>query len=208
MKRFIVAITRTCGSGATSIGELLSKEYGIEIYDKNILRMASDDSGINEQLFAMADENVKKSLLYKISKKVYKGELIPPESDDFTRNDNLFNYQAKVLKELAEQESYVCIGRACDYVLRDNPNAVKIFLYAPFEVCVAKEMKRLGIGQKEAEKHVSNTDKHRREYHKYHTGRTWGDPYNYDMCLDTSKFESYQDCVDYIKFYLDKRFAD
>ena len=65
MKRFIVAITRTCGSGATSIGELLSKEYGIEIYDKNILRMASDDSGINEQLFAMADENVKKSLLYK-----------------------------------------------------------------------------------------------------------------------------------------------
>ena len=71
------------------------------VYDRNLLRLASDDSGINEELFAKADEHMKQSLLFKVSQKVYKGELIGPESDDFTSNENLFNYQAKVLKELA-----------------------------------------------------------------------------------------------------------
>ena len=107
MEKFVIAITRTCGSGATSISKLLADDLGIEMYDRKLLQLASDDSGISEALFARADEHVKNSLLYRVSKKVYNGELIPPESDDFTSNDNLFNYQAKVLKELAERESYI-----------------------------------------------------------------------------------------------------
>ena len=110
----VVAITRTCGSGATSISKILSERLKVNVYDRNLLRLASDDSGINEELFAKVDEHMKQSLLYKISRKVYNGELIPPDSDDFTSNDNLFNYQAKVLKELAENESYICVGRAAD----------------------------------------------------------------------------------------------
>ncbi len=70
---------------------------------------------------------MKQSLLYKVSKKVYNGELIGPDSDDFTSNENLFNYQAKVLKELALNESYICVGRAADFVLKDNPNLVSVF---------------------------------------------------------------------------------
>lgn len=133
MDKFVIAVTRTCGSGATSISKLLAQRYGIDMYDRNLLRLASEDSGINEALFARADENMKKSLLYKVSKKIYKGELIPPESEDFTSNDNLFNYQAKILKELANEESYICIGRAADYILKDYPNVIRIFIYAPFE---------------------------------------------------------------------------
>ena len=105
--RFVLALTRTCGSGATIIGKMLAEEYGIGFYDKKILRMASDDSGISEELFAKADETMKKSLLYNVTKKVYNGEIIPPESPDYTKNDNLFAFQAKVLKELAERESFV-----------------------------------------------------------------------------------------------------
>lgn len=203
-KNFVIAITRTCGSGATSISKQLADDLCIDLYDRKLLQLASDDSGINEALFAQADEHVKNSLLYRVSKKVYNGELIPPESDDFTSNDNLFNYQAKVLKELAEKESYICIGRAADYILRDNPNLITVFIYAPLEKCIEKEMDRLGINRKQAEKHILSTDKYRREYYKYHTGREWENPYNYDLCLNTGKL-TYDQCVGVIKNYLHTR---
>lgn len=203
-KNFVIAITRTCGSGATSISKMLADDLCIDLYDRKLLQLASDDSGINEALFAQADEHVKNSLLYRVSKKVYNGELIPPESDDFTSNDNLFNYQAKVLKELAEKESYICIGRAADYILRDNPNLITVFIYAPLEKCIDKEMERLGINRKQAEKHILSTDKYRREYYKYHTGREWENPYNYDLCLNTGKL-TYDQCVEVIKNYLHTR---
>ena len=200
-KRFVVTLTRTCGSGATYIGQMLAEEFGVDFYDKKILRMASDDSGISEELFAQADETMKKSLLYRVTRKVYNGETIPPESPDFTRNDNLFAFQAKVLRELAECESFVCIGRAADYVLRDFPNVVSVFVYAPIEQCIQTEMKRLELPRKEAEKHIAEMDKHRRLYYKHHTGKEWESPYNYDLCLNTGKL-SYEQCVEIIKEYL------
>lgn len=204
MDKFVIAVTRTCGSGATSISRLLAQRYGIHMYDRNLLRLASEDSGINEALFAKADENVKKSLLYKVSRKIYKGELIPPESDDFTSNDNLFNYQAKILKELANEESYICIGRAADYILKDHKNVIRIFIYAPFEKCVEKEITRLGLSEKEAIKHVRDTDKYRSDYYKYHTGRVWKEPYNYDLCLNTGEL-TYEQCASLIEEYIKRK---
>ncbi len=79
---------------------------------------------------------MKNSILYRVSKKVYKGELIPPESDNFVSDENLFNYQAKVLRELSERESFIVIGRGADYILKDKPNVFKIFLYASEEFCI------------------------------------------------------------------------
>lgn len=204
MDRFVIALTRTCGSGATPIGKMLADDLGIDFYDRNLLKLASEDSGINEALFAQADETVKNSLLYRVSKKVYNGELIPPESDDFTSNQNLFNYQAKVLKELAERESYICIGRAADYILKDFPNVFKIFIYASFDCCVKTEMNRLHLEKREAEKHIITTDKYRKEYYKYHTGQEWRNPQNYDLCLNTSHI-SYEQSVQFIKDYLKLR---
>ena len=77
---FAICITRTCGSGGTEIGKMLSEQLSIDLYDRKLLRLASDDSGINEKLFAKADQDTKKTLLYKVSKAVYNGEKIPPES--------------------------------------------------------------------------------------------------------------------------------
>ncbi len=195
MKRFVVTIARTCGSGGTPIAKLLCEEYGISLYDKKLLALAAEKSGINEALFLQADESAGKSLLYKISKKVYAGELISPHSDDYTREDNLFNCQAKTLLELAQNESLVCVGRAGDYVLKDYPNILRIFLYAPFDVCVKNEMKRLNITEKEAQKHINQT------------GRDWENPEHYDMCIDTSAFPAYLECTEMIKACINKRFA-
>ena len=113
---FAVAITRTCGSGGGSyIGKQLAKAFDIDLYDRKLLRLASEDSGISEELFARADENTRKTMLYRVSERVYDGSIIPPESGNFISDENLFNYQAKVLRELLNEESYICVGRAADW---------------------------------------------------------------------------------------------
>ncbi len=204
-KKYVITIARGYGSGGRTIGKMLSEELGIPYYDRDLLRLASDDSGINEQLFAKADEKLKKSLLFRIASKAYKGELIPPDSDDFVSNDNLFNYQAKIIKELAETESCIIIGRCGDYILKDYPNVVKVFVHAPLEDCIKTLVDMTGKPEKELEKEIASIDKHRIEYYKYYTGRNWGDAKNYDLCLNSSQL-GFGKCVEIVKAYLDIRF--
>lgn len=204
MGRFVIAVTRTCGSGGTTIGRMLAEDYGINMYDRELLRLASDESGISEALFANADERVRNSILYRVSKKVYNGELIPPESNDFTSNENLFNYQAKVLKELAEQESYVCIGRAADYVMQDNPYLISVYLYAAEGVCIGHLMEKMGLSERESAKYIKKMDKYRSEYYRYHTGKAWENVRNYNLCIDTGKI-GYKNVIQLIKEYVEFR---
>ena len=119
MGNTVITIARSYGSGGRTLGKLLAKELGINYYDRELIRMASDESGINEALFGEVDEKLKKSPLFRIVKRTYRGEIIPPESGEFVSDDNLFNYQAKVIRQLAEAESCVIIGRCADYVLKE-----------------------------------------------------------------------------------------
>lgn len=205
MSKYVITIARGYGSGGRTIGKMLSEELGIPYYDRELLRLASDDSGINEELFAKSDEKLKKSLLYKIARNVYKGELIPPDSDDFVSNDNLFNYQAKIMKELAVSETCVIVGRCADFVLKDYPNVVKLFVHAPLDDCIHTLKDMTGKPEKEIEKQILSIDKHRAEYYKYYTGRNWTDASNYDLCLNSSQL-GFQKCVEIVKAYLDIRF--
>ena len=102
MDNFVITIARQYGSGGRTIGEELAKKLGISYYDKDIIRMASDESGIRQELFGRADENVSTKQRFFAKSGLYKGELIPPQSKDFTSDENLFNYQAKVIRQLAE----------------------------------------------------------------------------------------------------------
>lgn len=202
VKNFVITITRTCGSGGTTVAKLLADAYRIDMYDRKLLQLASEDSGINERLFAAADEDMKKKPLYKAFRQVYNGELIPPESSDFTSNDNLFNYQAKVLKDLTNRESFVVIGRAADYVLKDYPYLLRVFLHAPHEKCVEHEMDWLSTTRRRAELEIANTDAYRSAYYKYHTGKEWESAKNYDLSLDTGIF-SYEQCKDIIMQFVE-----
>lgn len=202
MKNFVIAITRTCGSGGTTIGSLLANNYGIHMYDKKLMRLASDDSGISEAIFAAADEDQKKSTLYMASRNVYDGELIPPESNDFTSNDNLFAYQAKVLKELSEHESYVVIGRGADFVLKDFPGLIRVFVHAPYDKCVEHEMENMCFERKEAEKYINKMNAYRSAYYKYHTGQEWENVKNYDLVMNTGIY-SYKNAATLIQQFVD-----
>lgn len=204
MERLVLAITRTCGSGGTTICKMLAEHYGFNLYDKNLLRLASEDSGISAELFYNADEAVKNTLLYRVSKKVYNGELIPPESDNFTSDINLFNYQAKILRELAEEESYIVIGRCADYILRDRKNMISIYLSSDEDSCIAHEMERLVCNQKKAKKYITKTNRFRSDYYTYHTGRKWRNSDNYDLCLNTGKL-GYEETCEIIKDYVSLR---
>ncbi len=206
-KYFAVAITRTCGSGGGSyIGKKLAADYGIDVYDRKLLRLAAEDSGINETLFAAADENTRKTLLYKVSRKVYDGSIIPPESGNFISDQNLFNYQAKVLRELLNNESYVCIGRAADFVLRDKPNVLKVYIDAPYEARVEREMARQGITRVQAVHYIDQLDRYREHYYTYHTGQRWQRPSNYDLCLDSAAL-GLDTCVDIIKLVVAQKYG-
>lgn len=201
MERFIITIARGYGSGGRTIGKTLAEELGVNFYDRDLLRLASDESGINESLFVKADEKVKNTLLYKVAKKVYKGEIIPPDREDFISNENLFNYQAKIIKELAEKESCVIIGRCADYILKDQPNVLRVYIHAPLEACVNNLKGILVAPEKEVKKQIVTIDKRRSTYYHYFTGQDWKDADNYDLCLNSHQL-GYEKCVSLIESYL------
>ncbi len=202
MDNLVITIARSYGSGGRTLGKMLAEELGIKYYDRELLRLASDKSGINESLFGEADEKVKVSSLFRIAKKEYSGEVIPPDSDDFVSNDNLFNYQAKVIRELAAEEPCIIIGRCADFVLKENKNVIRLYCYAPLDDCIAREKKLSDLSERECIKKIQRIDKHRAEYYKYYTGKDWNDSRNYDLCLNTASME-YEDLIKVVKTYID-----
>ena len=206
MKHVVITIARQYGSGGKTVGEMLAKELGIPCYGNDLLQMASEESGIGEHLFVQQDEKLQNSPILRMTTDVYKdGELIPPESSDFVSAKNLFNYQAKVMKRLAETESCVIIGRAADFVLKDYENVVSVFVHANEEFNLARAMERNSMTEAEMKRFIAKTDKYRADYYKHYTGREWTDARNYDLCLDSGKL-GFEKCVEEIKAYMKVRF--
>ena len=205
MENVVITIARQYGSGGRTIGKMLAKDLGISCYGSNLLKMASEESGINEQLFRKVDEKLKNSPFLRMSTDIYTGDLIPPDSGDFVSAKNLFNYQAKVIKRLAETESCVIIGRAADFVLKDYANVVSVFVHGSAEFNLARAMEQNSMTESELERFIAKTDKYRAEFYKHYTGREWTDARNYDLCLNSSKL-GFEKCVEEIKAYINVRF--
>ena len=204
MDNRVITIARSYGSGGRKMGRLLAKELGYEYYDREILRIASDESGISEELFRQADEK-QRIPLFRIAREVYTGEVIPPDSDDFISNENLFRYQAKIIRELAATRNCVIVGRCANFILRGRDNVLNVFVTAPVVDCVRRVMETDGLNLEEAEKKIKKIDKRRADYFKYFTGRQWQDAALYDLCLNTGHM-SEQKCVDIVRAYMDARF--
>lgn len=200
MDKFIVTIARGYGSGGRTIGKMLADKLGAQFYDKELLRLASDASGINEALFGESDEKTSSGVFRK--PKVYKGEVISPSESKFTSEENLFNYQAMVIKRLAAEHSCVIVGRCADYVLKDDPSVVRVFVYADEENCIKNVAEVRGItDRKEAIRRIASIDKERAAYYKAHTGREWIDARNYDLCLNSGNL-GFEKCVDIISDFI------
>lgn len=188
MSNYIITIARGLGSGGSHIAKDLSERLGIPYYDEEILRMASDLSGINETYFYEANEKINKgSLAVNSSEGVYTGKLYHENDKQYLSNENLFNYQALVIRNLALEGKVSCIivGKAANYILRSLINVVKINIQAPEDYCKTNIMRRLLLNENEAVAMIRKTDRYRANYYKYYTGRGWNDPKEYDMTLNT-----------------------
>ena len=131
MENFVITIARQYGSGGRTVGKMLAEKLGVSFYDKQIIQMASDESGIDVKLFGQVEEgsSVKASLFNKTG--LYKGDLIAPDQKGFVSDENIFNYQAKIATDLAEKESCVIVGRCVNYVFKDRPNTLRVFVMHP-----------------------------------------------------------------------------
>lgn len=202
MKNFVITIERGFGSGGRTIGQNIAKKLGVKYYDEEILKLASDESGINEKLFIRNDEKIKTPFFSR--RGVFDGGVIPPDSRGFASEENLFNYQARVLRRLAQSESFVAIGRASGFVLSDLPQVYSFNIQAQFEACVKTVCERYSLSQAEAEKRIKKIDKERADFYYYYTGERWNDPTRYDMCLNSEKV-GWDECADIIIDYVKRR---
>lgn len=197
-ENFVITIGRGYGSGGRTIGKMLAEKLGINYYDKEIMRLASKESGINQQFFALADEKLKQTSIFKVSQNVYRGENF---SDvDQVSNTELFNYQARVLRELATRESFVIMGRCANYVLGDFKNVTRVFVHASLDKCVKNVSNMSSMSEDELKRFIMQTDYQRSQYYRFHTGKEWSDARNYDICLDTDGMTP-EKCVEIINTY-------
>lgn len=185
-KKFVVSIGRQYGSGGGEIGTKLAQKLGVHCYDKNILRMTSDQSGIKESYFHLADEKAGNKLLYKIINSMTPDVGTPSFGADMISADNLFRFQSEVIKKLAGEESCVIIGRCAGYVLEGQENLVRIFIYGDLDSRMKRIEEKEYYASKDVKKNVKRIDRERADYYRYYTGRDWEDLGNYDLMLDSS----------------------
>ena len=200
-KRLVITIGRQYGSGGREIGARLAKDLGLGFYDKNILRLNSDESGIKESFYHMADEKAGNKLLYRIVKSLAPELGTPSLGPDLIAADNLFRFQSEVIRKLAAEEDCVIIGRCADYVLDGFDGLVKVYLYADMDYRVER-IKELGYYEpKDVKKNIKRIDRERRDYHRYYTGRDWENVENYDLMLNTARLGT-ERAVEAVKGYL------
>ncbi len=203
-QKLIITIGRQYGSGGREVGEKLSKALGIDVYDKNIIRMNAYESGLKESYFHLNDEKPGNRLLYRIISNLRPEQKSPSFGADLVSADNLFRFQSEVIKKLAEEESCVIIGRCADYILRDRKDLLRIFIYADLDARLARITEKGYFAPADVPKNVRRMDKERQEYYGYYTGWKWGDPAHYDLMINTASL-GVDGAVEMIKGYWDAR---
>ena len=202
MKDYVITISRQFGCGAHEIATKLSEKLSIPYYDKEILKRAAKDSGFDERLFVFYDEKPTGSFLFNISADGY----TTVTDTGIPLEDKIFQYQFDTIRKLAEEGSCIIIGRCSDYVLRDFPNLLKIFLHANNDFRRERVINQYGISEKSAAKEIKTTDKKRARFHNFYSEYKWGDACNYDLSIDVSRI-GIDDTVDLIADYINKKYA-
>ncbi len=199
----VVTIGRQYGSGGRVVGRMLAERLGIPYYDKELLTEAARDSGICQELFEDHDEKPTRSFLFSLVTGM-QGHGDPGGGYmDMPLNHRIFLAQFDAIRRIAGAGPCVLVGRCADYVLRDQPNVVNVFIKADMAHRVARAVE-LGADPSRAEDFVRKADKQRASYYNYYATTSWGDVTNYDLCLDTGKL-GYEGAVELLCSYLELR---
>ena len=181
-ENFIITIGRQFGSRGKEVGQALAKHFGIAFYDKELLTLASKASGLCPEFFEKADERNSGSILQAFAAGFTFGSF---QYNDFLSNDKLFQIQSDVIRRVADESSCVIVGRCADYILRDHPRRVDIFVHADLEQRVQTVMNRQHITEQEARDLIRKMDKTRPNYYNYYSDKTWGVASSYDLSINS-----------------------
>ena len=200
-KNFVITIARGFGSGGKEIATKVAKKLGINCYEHAILTLASQMSGLDRSHFAEADEKLlKPSFLHSI-----KETLTATPEGHFVSNDELFSYEAQIIRALATNESCVIVGKAADFVLKDYDNVFSFYIEAPRAYCLKNVMAKMDVTAEEANDLITKTDKYRADFYKYVTGGNyWTNPVNFDLTLNSERVGK-EGCVEVIANYVKMR---
>lgn len=179
----VITIGREYGSGGHDIGRLIATKLGIPFYDNSMMEMVARESGFSEQTVRDYDQRLPHSLLLEM---IMQDHSIPLERS-ISKKDALFVAQSRVIRRLAGEGPCVIVGRCADFILRDNPDCIHIFLRAAAGHKAQRAVEFYGIDPDKASVVVAQTNASRRDHYSYYTGQTWGDPRNYHAVFDSSR---------------------
>lgn len=182
MKKYIITISREFGCNAREIGRSLASRLGVPFYDKDLVDLAAEKAGVHRDIIKESDEvmNRKQNRLF--------DEFGYGSSTSFF-SEKAINAQAEVIREIADRkEACIMFGRCSDYILREYPNILNFFLYAPMDWKIRHIAKTYELTEKNAEKMIKRIDKQRHNYYKYVTGKNRGDRSGKHVMLDVSVY--------------------
>lgn len=207
VENYVITIARGFGSGGREIGTMLGKELGIPCYERQILTMASDHSGIDESVFVETDEKLRGKHIANVLRRMPMPGTLEPWEREFVSDNNVFNIQAEIIRTLAKTESCIIIGKCADDVLREYNNVISVYIEAPRSYCVESIRKKMHVSVERANQLIRTTDKYRARYYSYYTsGKDWTNPTNYDLVLNSQRIGR-EKCAAVIKEYVKIRFG-
>ena len=184
MKHIIINVGRQLGSGGHDIGRMLALDFQAKYYDRELLNLAAKESGFSEKFFEQNDEKkgFLKGLFNMQTSHVSGGSMY---KTNFSQ-ESLFQFQSDAIIKAAKEGPCVFVGRCADYILRDFPNTVNIFITASIEYRIEQIMNKQHMNHEEARKFIESKESKRAAYYNYYTGKKWGAAESYDLCIDSS----------------------
>ena len=186
-KNYVITIGREFGSGGSEIAAKVAEKLGIKFYDKELIALAAKNSGISEDVLTDVDETAANSFLYALSSGAFAGSTVLSSGvASLPVTDKAFMACSQVIKDIADNESCVIVGRCAESILADRENVLSVFIHADMPFRVERIMKVRNLGKSEAESLIKKMDKKRAAYHNYYADTRWGARSAYDFCLNST----------------------
>ena len=203
-KDYVITIGRQLGSGGRIIGDKLAAQLGISFYDKELIQIASQESGLGKEYFEQADEKKGFSIFGGLFG--LRGTMADePFSTYYLNNETLFKIQSDVIRKLADKGSCLFVGRCADYVLTENPRCLNIFISADMNDRIKRIAELQKMTAEKAKDYIEKTDKKRAGYYNYFSNKVWGVADSYHLCVNSSVL-GIDETVNLIRLFASKRF--
>ncbi|NLJ91305.1 MAG: cytidylate kinase-like family protein [Clostridiales bacterium] len=183
----VITISRLYGSGGREIGKILAKQLDIPFYDYELIERAANESGFAKEIFENAESKATNSFLYSIAMGMSAYGNQELGYNTLSLDDRIYLAQSEVIRKYAQEGPCVIVGRCADFVLRDMPNLVSVFVWADIDYRIKRAMERNELDEDRAKQKIKKIDKQRRNYYNYHANNKWGLSENYDLSIRSDR---------------------